>query len=114
MSGKWQCTGSEARFAPANCCSGSESSETLPPERERFMDDEPPDFVLATYKEIAARFGLGAPSAARVKVKRAGWITEPPNHPADPRRIRVPRGAWEKAAETPSSAKPETPGSKPR
>jgi hypothetical protein len=78
------------------------------------MDDATPDFVLATYKEIAARFGLGAPSAARVKVKRAGWITEPPNHPADPRHIRVPRGAWEKAAETPSSAKPETPGSKTR
>ena len=78
------------------------------------MDHEAPDFVLATYKEIAARFGLGAPSAARVKVKRAGWITEPPNHPADPRRIRVPHGAWEKAAETPSSAKPDPPSSKTR
>ena len=78
------------------------------------MDDETPDFVLATYKEIAARFGLGAPSAARVKVKRAGWVTEPPNHPADPRRIRVPRGAWEKAAETPSSAKPDPPSSRGR
>src|SRR6476661_2925784 len=67
------------------------------------MDDETPDFVLATYKEIAARFGLGAPSAARVKAKRAGWITELPNHPADPRRIRVSREAWEKAAETPKT-----------
>ena len=64
--------------------------------------------------EIATHFGLGAPSAARVKVKRAGWITEPPNHPADPRRIRVPRGVWEKAAETPGSTKPETPGPKAR
>jgi predicted ribosome quality control (RQC) complex YloA/Tae2 family protein len=47
------------------------------------------------------RFRLGGPNAARTKVKRAGWTWEPPNHPADPLRIRVPRDAWEEAAESP-------------
>jgi chromosome segregation ATPase len=58
------------------------------------------DHVLATYREIAIRFGLGGPNAARTKVKRAGWKAEPSNHPADPLRVRVPRDAWDQAAET--------------
>jgi chromosome segregation ATPase len=58
------------------------------------------DHVLATYREIASRFGLGGPNAARTKVKRAGWKAEPSNHPADPLRVRVPRDAWDQAAET--------------
>jgi len=64
---------------------------------------EPPgrgDFVLATYREIALRFGLGGPNAARTKVKRAAWGSEPSNHPADPLRIRVPRETWDQAGET--------------
>ena len=62
--------------------------------------DERGDFVLATYREIAARFSLGGPNAARTKVKRAGWVAEPSNHPADPLHIRVPRDAWYQAANT--------------
>jgi hypothetical protein len=58
------------------------------------------DFVLATYREIAERFRLGSAKAARTKVKRAGWAHDPPNHPADPLRIRVPRGPWDQADET--------------
>ncbi len=50
--------------------------------------------VVATYREIAAHFGLKGPVQARVKTKRAGWPAEPQNHPADPLRIRVPRDAW--------------------
>jgi hypothetical protein len=57
--------------------------------------------VLATYREIAERFRLGGPNAARTKVKRAGWTWDPPNHPADPLRIRVPKAAWDQAAEIP-------------
>jgi hypothetical protein len=52
------------------------------------------DDVTATYREIAMRFGLGSPNAARTKVKRAGWAVEPARHPADPVRVRVPREAW--------------------
>jgi hypothetical protein len=55
------------------------------------------DYVLATYREIALRFSLGGPHAARTKAKRAGWSAEPPNHPADPLRIRVPREVWDQA-----------------
>src|SRR6185312_16408220 len=58
-------------------------------------------FVLATYREIAARFRLGGPGAARTKVKRAKWAVTPRcDHSADPLRIQVPRGAWERAAES--------------
>src|SRR5689334_18396612 len=57
------------------------------------------DFILATYREIAERFRLGSPKAARTKVKRAGWAHDPPNHPADPLRIRVPRDLWYQAGE---------------
>jgi hypothetical protein len=63
-------------------------------------------FVLATYREIAAHFRLGGPNAARTKVKRAGWIAEPTNHPADPLRIRVPRDVWSQAAEMPPLKRP--------
>lgn len=57
-------------------------------------------FVLATYREIAARFRLGGPGAARTKVKRAKWAVTPrSDHSADPLRIQVPREAWDRAAE---------------
>jgi hypothetical protein len=75
----------------------SDTLHLTPVERE--------DFILATYREIAARFGLGGPNAARTKVKRASWPAEPSNHPADPLRIRVPRDAWYQAVE----ALPHTP-----
>jgi Sec-independent protein translocase protein TatA len=52
------------------------------------------EHVIATYREIAAHFGLKGTVQARVKAKRAGWDAEPQNHPADPLRIRVPRDAW--------------------
>jgi hypothetical protein len=58
------------------------------------------DFIVATYREIAAHFSLGGPNAARTKVKRAGWSAEPSNHPADPLHIRVPRDAWYQAPDT--------------
>jgi hypothetical protein len=58
------------------------------------------DHVLATYRQIADRFRLSSSNVARTKVKRAGWTWEPPNHPADPLRIRVPKEAWEQAAES--------------
>jgi hypothetical protein len=53
------------------------------------------DYVVATYREIALRFRLGSVRAARTKAQRARWRVEPPNHPADPRRIRVPRALWD-------------------
>ncbi len=58
------------------------------------MDADQPDHVIATYREIAAHFRLKGPVQARVKAKRAGWPSEPQNHPADPLRIRVPRDVW--------------------
>ena len=58
------------------------------------MDVAEAEHVVATYREIAAHFGLKGPVQARVKAKRAGWKAEPQNHPADPLRIRVPREAW--------------------
>jgi hypothetical protein len=74
----------------------------MPDERGHLLLVESGGFVLATYREIAAHFRLGGPNAARTKVKRAGWIAEPTNHPADPLRIRVPRDVWSQAAEIPS------------
>jgi hypothetical protein len=56
-----------------------------------------PDYVIATYREIADRFELADTRTARNKAKRAGWVHEPVNHPADPRRCRVPRARWDKA-----------------
>jgi hypothetical protein len=70
-------------------------AETQPPE-----PSEMGDFVLATYREIAQRFGLGGTNAARTKAKRARWEADIPNHPADALRIRVPRDAWEHVGET--------------
>jgi hypothetical protein len=55
--------------------------------------------VVATYREIAAHFGLRGPDQGRTKAKRAGWVAEPQNHPADPVRVRVPRTAWEGASQ---------------
>ena len=83
-----------------------------------------PDTVLATYREIAARFALGSSTAARVKAKRqiarGRWSAEPANHPADPIRIKIPREDWEQSADlaetkprAPRAAKPlDTPGIK--
>jgi hypothetical protein len=67
------------------------------------------DFILATYREIAAHFRLGGPNAARTKAKRAGWNPEPTNHPADPLHIRVPRDAWSQAADTVPRERPGRP-----
>ncbi len=61
------------------------------------------DFVIATYREIADRFGLGSPDAARVRAKRSGWEREPTNHPLDPARVRVPLSAWEQPVARPAS-----------
>jgi hypothetical protein len=58
------------------------------------MDAAEAEHVVATYREIAAHFGLKGTVQARVKAKRAKWPAEPQNHPADPLRIRVPRDAW--------------------
>lgn len=61
--------------------------------------------VLATYREIAERFGLhSGPDAGRMKAKRSGWPPEPQNHPLDPVRVRVPREAWD-AADTSRSGR---------
>src|SRR3712207_2750853 len=57
-----------------------------------------PGCVIATYREIADHFGLSNPEKGRQKGKRAGWPTEPQNHPADPVRVRVPREVWEGAS----------------
>ena len=58
------------------------------------------DNVLATYREIAVRFGLNGTHAARLKVKRLGWTPEPATRPGDEFRIRVPREAWRETAAT--------------
>lgn len=54
-----------------------------------------PGHIVATYREIAVRFGLGSVNAARTKAKRAGWPEEPTNYPAETKRIRVPREMWD-------------------
>ena len=71
-------------------------------------------FVLATYREIAKHFHLSGPNAARTKAKRAGWKSEPTNHPADPLRIRIPQDAWSQAAESPPLKRLERLGRDPR
>jgi hypothetical protein len=58
------------------------------------MTVETSDYVLATFREIAVRFGLSGTHAARRKVKRLGWTAER-THPAGPFRIRVPRQTWD-------------------
>lgn len=72
-----------------------------------------PGHVVATYREIAVRFGLGGVNAARTKAKRAGWTEEPTNHPAETKRIRVPRGAWDQAGRAPPITSPESAPSRP-
>ncbi len=52
---------------------------------------------IATYREIAARWGLAGVDVARLKAKRAGWRQLPRNHPADPVRVAIPRAAWDAA-----------------
>jgi hypothetical protein len=66
-------------------------------------------FVTATYREIAKRFGLSGPNAARTKAKRAQWAEEPVNHPADTKRVRVPREAWEGALSAATASRRERP-----
>ena len=51
------------------------------------------EFELMTYREVADKFGLKSPDAARVKVKRAGWKTRPGNHPNATLFIEVPHSA---------------------
>jgi hypothetical protein len=63
------------------------------------MTAETSDYVLASYREIAVRFGLSGTHAARRKVKRLGWSPERATDPAHPFRIRVPRSAWGQAAD---------------
>jgi hypothetical protein len=78
-----------------------ESRDRTAAESSDNISAESRDHVLATYREIAERFRLGSSNAARTKVKRARWTWESPNHPADPLRIRVPKEAWDQAAESP-------------
>ena len=52
---------------------------------------------IATYREIAAHWGLAGVDVARVKAKRAGWRSLPRNHPADPVRVAIPRATWDTA-----------------
>lgn len=66
------------------------------------------EHVIASYREIAERFGLGSADAARVKVRRAQWERQPPNHPLDPALIRVPKTVWDQAADL-TRAKPPSP-----
>jgi hypothetical protein len=57
------------------------------------------DTIVATYREIATHFQLASgPDAGRLKARRAGWRTEPGNHPKDPVRVHVPRAAWDAAS----------------
>jgi hypothetical protein len=49
---------------------------------------EPP--VPLTYRELAARLGLGSADAARVKAKRRGWPVQPGNHPGAQALVLVP------------------------
>ena len=50
---------------------------------------------IATYREIAAHWGLAGVDVARVKATRARWRQLPRNHPADPVRVAIPRAAWD-------------------
>lgn len=68
------------------------------------MSDESELWVVASYREIAERFGLGSTDAARMKAKRSGWGEEPRNHPRDDARIRVPRDIWDAAEPIPGLA----------
>ena len=67
-----------------------------------------PAHVVATYREIAVRFGLGGVNAARTKAKRAEWGEEPTNHPAETKRIRVPREAWDRVGRDHPLSPPES------
>ena len=78
-------------------------------ERGNLLAHESGGIIIATYREIAEHFRLGGPNAARTKAKRAGWVAEPSNHPADPLRVRVPRDAWSHQAETRHPKRPEPP-----
>jgi hypothetical protein len=61
--------------------------------------DSLPDYVVATYEEIRARFGLGGTDQARIKAKRRKWPAEPPNHPGALAQIRLPRKDWDAAGQ---------------
>lgn len=73
-----------------------------------------PGHVISTYREIAVRFGLGSVNAARTKAKRAGWGEEPTNYPAETKRIRVPREAWDQAGRDDPITLPESVPSRPQ
>ena len=60
------------------------------------MASDAPEYVLATYLQIAERFGLSTKTAAKNKVKRAAWGHDPPNYPGETLRIRVPRSEWDR------------------
>ena len=64
---------------------------------EQCAGSDPNAVRIATYREIADRFGLNSVDAARVRVRRAGWQREPANHPLDPAHVRVPLSVWEQA-----------------
>lgn len=72
-----------------------------------------PGHVISTYREIAVRFGLGSVNAARTKAKRAGWGEESTNYPAETKRIRVPREAWDQAGRDDPITTPESVPSRP-
>src|SRR5207245_3138647 len=95
-------------------CVGSRSPIKIALAGGHQMVDDTPDHVLATYREIAERFGLGTVRAARTKVKRARWTHDPPNHPSDPLHIRVPRGPWQQAGTTAPDRPDDALGSKAR
>ena len=61
--------------------------------------EPPPDYVVATYEEIRAHFGLGGTDQARIKAKRRRWPAEPANHPGALAQIRVPRKDWDVAGQ---------------
>ena len=74
------------------------------------MSENTGDHVVVTYREIAQHFRLGSNRAARTKAQRAGWEIEPANHPADPRRIRVPRSLWDQVSDQSPDQTAEPPG----
>jgi hypothetical protein len=96
-------------FGAMGHCMADERAQLNSDEAGHLGTGERGDFILATYREIAAHFSLGGPNAARTKVKRAGWSAEPSNHPADPLHIRVPRDTWYQAADTSHPRRAERP-----
>lgn len=75
-----------------------------------------PQFVTATYREIADRFGIGI-EGARIKTKRRAakglWRIIPGNHPQDIIRVEIPEEEWNSPqrspAHTPNEGTPTLP-----